>query len=447
MVHADKSPHYLHDDIFDTKLYSKLTDFSSAMDSFDSSFLIRDFHNQSSSLQELKPLEPTDYNLNVSPDTSISHNDIMSSECSVGLDQHLYSGPIISDTLLGHGGTPEPVSTTGSPTNLSGNISIKQEETESFLGADTIEDLASVIGGSNTDWVSQQPQSNAYATQISDLPESSVSYEDWLLNNGNDVPDQPSSSTNLSLDLSYIDIQSPQPSSNSVHSTVDYSPNQHHSLGHHVNLQPLNNSIQELLAASTVNINNNIYLQTFPSSDDSFQKSQPILYNKLTQPQKDTISSLNSSLLKNDPIFARNSFYHKEALPHMADSTNFGVSTTDDILSSQYDQRYQDYTQLGSPDSDLSSTQLGYEFGELKSKNRNRVNKSSKIPTIRTEGTKEKPMHHCTVCQRGFLNKSNIKVHLRTHTGEKPFRCETCNKTFRQKAHLLKHYQIHKRGL
>ncbi|XP_055608481.1 ichor [Uranotaenia lowii] len=58
---------------------------------------------------------------------------------------------------------------------------------------------------------------------------------------------------------------------------------------------------------------------------------------------------------------------------------------------------------------------------------------------------KDKPVHRCNICNRGFLNKSNIKVHLRTHTGEKPFRCEVCAKAFRQKAHLLKHQQIHKR--
>lgn len=80
-----------------------------------------------------------------------------------------------------------------------------------------------------------------------------------------------------------------------------------------------------------------------------------------------------------------------------------------------------------------------------KSRSRNKSKMSSNI--VYTEGAlgKEKTVHRCNICNRGFLNKSNIKVHLRTHTGEKPFRCDVCGKAFRQKAHLIKHAQIHKR--
>jgi len=84
--------------------------------------------------------------------------------------------------------------------------------------------------------------------------------------------------------------------------------------------------------------------------------------------------------------------------------------------------------------------------GRSKHKNRGPGNKAKMTTVMTTDGSgKEKPVHRCNICNRGFLNKSNIKVHLRTHTGEKPFKCDACAKAFRQKAHLLKHMQIHKR--
>nr|XP_036881567.1 zinc finger protein 678-like [Manis javanica] len=56
--------------------------------------------------------------------------------------------------------------------------------------------------------------------------------------------------------------------------------------------------------------------------------------------------------------------------------------------------------------------------------------------------TGEKP-YKCKECTKSFTSRTSLIVHQRTHSGEKPYKCKECGKTFKWGSCLTEHERIH----
>ena len=56
---------------------------------------------------------------------------------------------------------------------------------------------------------------------------------------------------------------------------------------------------------------------------------------------------------------------------------------------------------------------------------------------VQPEGTKTTARNRCDVCFKHFVSPSKLVRHSLVHTGQRPFNCDVCGKTFTQRSHVM----------
>ena len=74
--------------------------------------------------------------------------------------------------------------------------------------------------------------------------------------------------------------------------------------------------------------------------------------------------------------------------------------------------------------------------------NANTVTKHSCYTKHYNAITGEKP-YSCMQCKKSFATSGGLRVHIRTHTGEKPYKCQYCHKAYSDYSTMKHHLGSH----
>nr|XP_021518466.1 sal-like protein 3 isoform X2 [Meriones unguiculatus] len=102
-------------------------------------------------------------------------------------------------------------------------------------------------------------------------------------------------------------------------------------------------------------------------------------------------------------------------------------------------------TSLGSPGLPAVSDQFKAQFpfgGLLDSMQTSETSKLQQL--VENIDKKMTDPNQCVICHRVLSCQSALKMHYRTHTGERPFKCKICGRAFTTKGNLKTHFGVHR---